>query len=73
MDDGFVHHVRATHRLLDACVALSPEQLEIAVPGTYGSILATARHLVGGDSLYLFWLTVTAPTRSNQMGWISVG
>ncbi|MEO6797648.1 MAG: hypothetical protein ABI401_10185 [Candidatus Dormibacter sp.] len=57
MDDGFVHHVRATHRLLDACVALSPEQLEIAVPGTYGSILATARHLVGGDSLYLFWLT----------------
>lgn len=33
---------------------LSPEQLATMVPGTYGSILDTQRHLVGGDASYLF-------------------
>ncbi len=55
--DAFGHHVWATLRLLDACLPLSPEQLDTTVPGTYGSILATMRHLVGGDSSYLFVLT----------------
>ncbi|MDP9296955.1 MAG: hypothetical protein M3O88_09725, partial [Actinomycetota bacterium] len=36
---------------------LSPEQLRTTVPGTYGSILETQRHLVGGDSGYLFTVT----------------
>ena len=53
LGDAFAHHVWATLRLVDACVGLSPEQLETAVPGTYGSILDTMRHLVGGDSWYL--------------------
>ncbi len=57
LSDPFAHHVWATLRLLDTCLALSPEQLETAVPGTYGSILATMRHLVGADSSYLFALT----------------
>jgi uncharacterized damage-inducible protein DinB len=34
-----------------------PEQLQTAVPGTYGSILNTVRHLVGSDSGYLFDIT----------------
>lgn len=55
--DAFGHHTWATLRLLDACLALSPEQLETTVPGTYGSILDTMRHLVGGDASYLFVLT----------------
>ncbi len=55
--DAFEHHVWATLRLIDACLRLSPEQLETAVPGTYGSILDTMRHLVDGDSTYLVWLT----------------
>ncbi|HKZ76581.1 MAG TPA: hypothetical protein VJ259_07940, partial [Actinomycetota bacterium] len=42
--------------VLDACLALGTEQLETAVLGTYGSILQTARHLVGSDSWYLFRL-----------------
>jgi uncharacterized damage-inducible protein DinB len=42
---------------MDACAALTAEQLETAVPGTYGSILETIRHLVGGDSGYLFHIT----------------
>ena len=55
--DPFAHHVWATLRLLDTCIGLSPEQLGTVVPGTYGSILETMRHLVGGDSSYLFALT----------------
>jgi uncharacterized damage-inducible protein DinB len=54
LEDAFAHHVWATLRLVDTCLALSPQQLETAVPGTYGSILDTVRHLVGADSSYLF-------------------
>jgi uncharacterized damage-inducible protein DinB len=57
LDDAFAHHVWATMRLIDTCLPLSPEQLETAVPGTYGSILETMRHLVLGDSDYLSILT----------------
>jgi uncharacterized damage-inducible protein DinB len=57
LDDAFRHHVWASLRLLDACAALSEEQLSTAVPGTYGSILATMQHLVGADCGYLFRLT----------------
>jgi uncharacterized damage-inducible protein DinB len=57
LGDAFDHHVWATLRLVDASLALSPEQLATAVPGTYGSILATMRHLVGADSSYLFRLS----------------
>jgi uncharacterized damage-inducible protein DinB len=57
LSDGFAHHVWATLRVIEACAALTPEQLETAVPGTYGSIIATLRHLVGADTWYLFRLS----------------
>jgi len=57
LEDPFRHHVWATVRLIDACLPLSAEQLATGVPGTYGSILDTMRHLVGADSSYLFALT----------------
>jgi uncharacterized damage-inducible protein DinB len=57
LDDAFGHHVWATIRLIDTCLALGPEQRETAVPGTYGSILETMRHLVGADAWYLFDVT----------------
>jgi len=57
LGDAFAHHVWATLRLVDACLGLSPEQLGTAVPGTYGSILETVRHLIGSDSSYLFATT----------------
>jgi uncharacterized damage-inducible protein DinB len=53
LQDAFAHHVWATLRLLDACLVLSPTQLGTPVPGTYGSILDTQRHLVGADCSYL--------------------
>ena len=57
IDDAFAHHVWATLRLIDTCQTLTPEQLSAPVPGTYGSILETMRHLVGGDTYYLSHLT----------------
>lgn len=57
LQDAFAHHVWATLRILDACAALTAEQLGTIVPSTDRSILDTARHLVGGDALYLLWLT----------------
>ncbi len=57
LEDAFAHHVWATLQVFDACRELTPEQLEFTVPGTYGSILDTARHIVGADSSYLFVMT----------------
>jgi len=57
LSDAFAHHVWATLRLIDACLPLSSDQLETDLPGTFGSIIATARHLVGADTAYLFALT----------------
>ena len=51
--DAFDHHAWATLRVIDACAPLSEEQLATTVPGTYGSILDTLRHLVGADRSYL--------------------
>ena len=55
--DAFTHHVWATLRLIDACGSLTPEQLGTGVPGTYGSIIETMRHLVRADVSYLVALT----------------
>jgi uncharacterized damage-inducible protein DinB len=57
LGDAFDHHVWATLRVLDTLDPLSADQLGTAVTGTYGSILDTARHLVGGDAWYLLLLT----------------
>jgi uncharacterized damage-inducible protein DinB len=57
LEDAFGHHVWATQRLIEACRSLNREQLTSPVAGTYGSILDTARHIVGSDAWYLFVLT----------------
>jgi uncharacterized damage-inducible protein DinB len=51
--DAFGHHVWASLRVLDCCAALDEAQLATIVPGTYGSIIETIRHLVDGDVFYL--------------------
>ena len=57
LDDAFAHHVWATLRLIDVCRPLTPEQLGTVVPGTYGSIIAMVRHIVGADRSYLFTMS----------------
>ena len=61
--DAFAHHIWASLRVIDACAALPPEQLETTVPGTFGSILDTVRHLVGADRSYLALLSGDAVAR----------
>ncbi len=70
LKDAFAHHVWATLRLIDACLPLSEERLATVVPGTYGSIIDTVRHLVGGDSGYLFVIGGgrTQPIEEEGMG-----
>jgi uncharacterized damage-inducible protein DinB len=57
LQDAFAHHVWATLRLFDTCSSLTPEQMSRTAEGTYGSILDTARHIVGADASYLFVTT----------------
>jgi uncharacterized damage-inducible protein DinB len=64
--DAFGHHVWATIQVLDACAALDDAQLATAVPGTYGSIIDTVRHLVGGDVFYLDVLRGGEPELFNE-------
>jgi uncharacterized damage-inducible protein DinB len=46
------HNAWATLELLAAVRALTSEQLKAAVPGTYGSILATLQHIVAAEAFY---------------------
>jgi uncharacterized damage-inducible protein DinB len=66
--DAFGHHVWATIRVLDACATLDDAQLATAVPGTYGSIIDTLRHLVGGDVFYLDVLRGGEPEPFSEAG-----
>jgi uncharacterized damage-inducible protein DinB len=57
LDAAFAHHVWATLRVIDACLARSAEELETRVLGTRGPVLETLRHVVAGDTLDLYILT----------------
>jgi len=68
LSDAFGHHVWATIRVLDACAGLDNAQLSSVMPGTYGSIIDTLRHLVGGDIFYLDVLRGGEPERFDEPG-----
>ena len=68
LDDAFGHHVWASLRVLDACSALTPDQLQTSVPGTYGTILETVHHLVESDTFYLFVITEGRVARVPEEG-----
>jgi uncharacterized damage-inducible protein DinB len=52
------HDLWATEKLAAHCATLTKEQLELTVPGTYGSIRRTLSHIVRGDERYLVRLGV---------------
>lgn len=66
--DAFDHHVWATLVVLDLLAPLSRDQLATTVPGTYGTVLDTARHLVGADRWYLFTMTRGAVAQIEEAG-----
>jgi len=49
----FEHHLWATRGVIEHLEALSEAELDAAIPGTYGGILATLTHLVDADGRYL--------------------
>ena len=50
------HDVWATDRLIAHCRQLTAEQLQLSVPGTYGTVLRTLQHIVSADEGYLIRL-----------------
>jgi uncharacterized damage-inducible protein DinB len=68
LGDAFDHHVWASLTVVDACAALTDDQLATTVPGTYGSILDTLRHFVSADRWYLFTMTHGAVTEIEEGG-----
>jgi uncharacterized damage-inducible protein DinB len=51
--EAFRYHKWANLHLMDVCCKLSPDQLQLTTPGTYGTIAATLQHLVGAEQRYL--------------------
>ncbi len=68
LEDAFAHHSWASETLIDACAGLTAEQLAAPVPGTYGSIMDTLRHMVGSDSRYLDRFRPEVPTADEEKG-----
>jgi uncharacterized damage-inducible protein DinB len=68
LEDAFRHHIWATLQVLDACAALDEGQLATTVPGTYGSVIHTLRHIVDGDVFYLNVLRGGEPEPFDKVG-----
>ena len=52
------HDIWATEKLIAHCRTLTDAQLELTVPGTYGTIRRTLEHIVAADARYLLRLGV---------------
>lgn len=60
----FRHNAWANQHLLDACAALSDDQLATAAPGTYGAIRDTLLHLASGQDRYVAALRGEQPSNT---------
>ncbi len=54
----FRHDLWANRRIVDACAALTPDQLEATAVGTFGSIGRTLWHLIAAEDSYASRLAV---------------
>ena len=62
------HNAWASAQVLAFCQRLNPPTLDATVPGTYGTIIETLRHLIDAEASYLFRLTGAWPERPWQAG-----
>jgi uncharacterized damage-inducible protein DinB len=65
------HKTWATLQLIEYCQRLAPEHLDATVPGTYGTVRETLRHLLRSDEGYLRSVTgddITPPPESAGLG-----
>jgi uncharacterized damage-inducible protein DinB len=60
------HDVWATQRLIERCRALSDTQLDLVVPGTYGTIRRMLTHIVRADEGYLVRLGILPEPRIEE-------
>jgi uncharacterized damage-inducible protein DinB len=63
----FRHKTWATLRLIEYCEGLPDEHLDATIPGTYGTIRETLRHLVDAEEGYFSILT-REPFRTKDEG-----
>jgi uncharacterized damage-inducible protein DinB len=62
----FSHNLWANLRLLERCAELSGEQLDAAIPGTFGSIRDTLQHIVTAEQSYFSRISTGQPYRRPQ-------
>jgi len=62
--DLAAHHGWANADLLTFCQGLDEATLNATAPGTYGTIIATLRHLIDSEMSYVFRLTRAWPERT---------
>jgi uncharacterized damage-inducible protein DinB len=48
------HNAWATKTLIEFCGTLAPESLNATVPGTFGTVIDTLRHLIDAEMSYTF-------------------
>ena len=53
LQDIIAHHIWANDTLLTFCEALTPEQLALTVPGTFGGAEETLAHMAANEEHYL--------------------
>lgn len=52
----FEHHVWSNLRIVDFCATLDDDQLGLTVPGVFGSVLQTIKHVLANEAHYLTFL-----------------
>ena len=60
------HDVWATDRLIERCRALTDAELDLATPGTYGTIRRMLTHIVRADEGYLLRLGILSDPRIEE-------
>lgn len=61
LQELFRHNSWANQRLLEHCAGLPAELLAASAPGTYGTVIATLRHLSAAEERYLTFLEGERP------------
>ena len=64
--DALLYNKWANLELLDVCGKLGDAQLQLTVPGTYGTIAATWMHLLAAEQRYVRRLTGAEPALSEK-------
>lgn len=66
LQDIIEHHIWANDTLLTFCEELSPEQLALTVPGTFGTVEETFVHVAANEEGYLHELAEVGVTEDIQ-------